>query len=99
LFIDAGENTPAPFVLGPVASVVSPSHSTHAISPADVLAVYCRVLNAPAPPCDVLCVRGDGFELGDGISPAAAAHVEAAWPVLQAWCREVVLVGAKSEKA
>ncbi len=99
LFIDAGEHTPAPFALCPVDADAPPSHSTHAISPAAVLAVYHRVLKAPAPTCDVLCVCGEGFELGDGLSPAAAAHAEAAWPALQSWCREAVRAGTENEKA
>ena len=90
LFIDAGEGSPAPFVLGPVESDETPSHSTHAITPAAVLAVYRRVVDESAPRCDVLCVRGEQFELGQALSPAATAHVKAAWPALQSWCRLAV---------
>ncbi|HNJ77291.1 MAG TPA: hydrogenase maturation protease [Azospira sp.] len=99
LFIDAGERTPAPFALCPVDAHAPPSHSTHAISPAAVLAVYHRVVKAPAPTCDTLCVCGESFELGDGLSPAAAACIEAAWPALQSWCREAVCAGTENEKA
>ncbi len=95
LFIDAGEGSSAPFALGPVEAAAPPSHSTHAISPAAVLAVYRRVLEATPPACDVLCVRGERFELGDGISATAAAHVEAAWPALQAWCRAAAAAGCE----
>jgi exonuclease VII small subunit len=27
----------------------------------------------------VLCVRGEAFELGEGLSEAASRHLEAAW--------------------
>jgi hydrogenase maturation protease len=90
LFIDAGEGTPAPCTLAalpPVADSVPPA-CTHALPPAAVLAVYRRVVDATPPPAQVLCVRGERFELGEGLSAAAAAHLEAAWPALQRYCRE-----------
>lgn len=87
LFIDAGEGTLAPFTLAPVVADGRPGHSTHAISPAAVLDVYARVVGTPAPSAEVLCVRGERFELGEALSPAAEAHLAAAWPALQAWCR------------
>lgn len=85
LFIDAGEGTPAPFTLLPAQPEDVPGHSTHALSPAAVLAVCRRVAGEP-PPASVLCVRGESFELGADLSPAAAAHLEAAWRALREFC-------------
>lgn len=91
LFIDAGEGTPAPYALDtlpPPVADAAPGPCTHALAPAAVLAVYRRVTGAEPPPAQVLCVCGDRYELGEGLSAAAAAHLEAAWAALQRYCRE-----------
>ncbi|MBW7902436.1 MAG: hydrogenase maturation protease [Rhodocyclaceae bacterium] len=90
LFIDAGEGTPAPFTLRPAQPDDALGHGTHAIPPAAVLAVYRRVVGGEPPPTSVLCVRGEHFALGEGLSPAAAAHLEAAWPRLQTFCHDLL---------
>jgi len=87
LFIDAGHDTPGPFVFrqaqaGAAASDAG-SCSTHALSPEAVLAVLPRVVHEAAPPAFVLCVRGERFELGEALSPAAAGHAERAFELLQ----------------
>jgi len=84
LFIDAGVATPAPFtfnLLAPGAS--SATHSTHALPPAAVLAVFREVAQVAPPPSFVLCVRGESFELGDGLSAGAQINLEAAWLLLR----------------
>ncbi len=92
LFIDAGHDTPGPFIFrqaqaaGDVAS-----HSTHALSPEAVLAVLPRVVHEAAPPAFVLCVRGERFALGEGLSAAASGHAEPAFEFLQALCRAAEL--------
>jgi len=53
-----------------------------------VLDVYRQVALAEPPPSFVLCVRGERFELGEGLSGPAAAHAEAAWRQLALLCRE-----------
>jgi len=91
LFIDAGHDTPGPFVFRQVqagAATSDPgSSSTHALSPEAVLAVLPRVVHEAAPPAFVLCVRGECFELGEGLSAAASDHAERAFERLQALCR------------
>lgn len=99
LFIDAGTGTPAPFTLLPVVADDTPGHSTHAISPAAVLAVHARVLGGDAPPAHVLCIRGECFELGEGLSAAAAANTEAAWSALQVFCHDLLRLSGGSKKA
>ncbi len=88
LFIDAGQDTPGPYALQPAVADDTPGHSTHAISPGAVLAVYCRIVGGEPPPASVLCVRGEAYELGEGLSAAATENLEAAWPALQQWCRD-----------
>lgn len=88
LFIDAGEGTPAPFSFAPVTALFNPAHSTHSLAPGAVLAVYGQALEQAPPPAYVLCVRGQRFELGEGLSPAGRQHLEAAWDFLRQLCTE-----------
>jgi len=86
LFLDAGQRTPAPWVLRQVQALATPTPSTHALSPEAVLAVLARI-GQPAPPTFVLGVAGERFELGEGLSAAASRHAEGAFALLQALCR------------
>jgi len=89
LFIDAGCGTPAPlafYAIGPARNPVV--RSTHELPPQGVLDVYRQFALAEPPPCFVLCVRGERFELGAGLSGPAEAHVEAAWRQLTRLCRQ-----------
>lgn len=88
LFIDAGEGTPAPLSFAPVTPLFNPAHSTHSLAPGAVLAVYGQALEQAPPPAYVLCVRGQRFELGEGLSPAGRQHLEAAWDFLRQLCTE-----------
>jgi len=89
LYIDAGCGTPAPLAFYAIEPARSPiARSTHELPPQGVLDVYRQVVLAEPPPSFVLCVRGERFELGEGLSGAAKAHVEAAWRQLTRLCRE-----------
>ncbi len=88
LFLDAGRETPAPFVFTEVAARRGESHTTHALAPEAVLDVYARSLGKTPPPSFALCVRGERFELGEGLSAEAAERLEAAWDFLQGLMRE-----------
>ncbi len=83
LFVDASVSAEAPFRFGPVAAQAERAPTTHALSPGGVLEVLERVQGQVAPPAFVLAVRGTAFELGEGLSPAAAANLEVAWQLLQ----------------
>ncbi len=87
LFIDAGHETPAPFVFRETVAAGKPGHSTHALPPESVLAVLPRISEQAAPPAFVLCIRGEKFSLGEGLSAAASAHAEAAFALLQQLAR------------
>lgn len=87
LFIDAGCATSVPaefYAIG--AASVFPAPSTHVLSPQEVLGVHRQVAGAEPPPSFVLCVRGERFELGEGLSVAAQANVESAWQQLMLLC-------------
>ena len=79
IFIDAGSGTPAPFELRRLAEAADFLHTSHALSPEAVLTTYRRVTGETPPEAWLLCVRGESFELGEALSAAAAAHLDAAW--------------------
>lgn len=83
LFIDAGENTADPYFFKQIHASPEPSHSTHALEPPAVLQVYLQIEGHEPPPSFVLGVRGEHFELGEDISPAAQQRVEAALKLVE----------------
>ena len=97
LFIDAGHGTPAPFTFRETAASSAASHSTHALPPESVLAVLPRVSDEAPSPAFVLCVRGECFALGEGLSKAAQAHADAAFVLLRRLCDGPVLEAWKNE--
>ena len=105
LFIDAGENTPAPFVFERIYPAAIASHSTHALPPQAVLQVYRQTEGKEPPPSFLLCVRGECFDLGEALSTSALARIDAAMhllerlirqPVAAAWNDLVTSVGARA---
>jgi hydrogenase maturation protease len=78
LFVDASVSCPTPFQLARLAPARDPSYTTHAVSPSAVLEVYRRLHGEQPPPCYLLSIRGDRFELGEGLSPAALVRLEQA---------------------
>ena len=88
LFIDAGENTPAPFIFEQIFPSTVPSHTTHALLPQAVLQVYRQMEGKEPPPSFVLCVRGEGFELGAEMTPTALGGIEAAMALLERLVRK-----------
>jgi hydrogenase maturation protease len=86
IFVDAGTGTPAPFELRRVQAAANFLHTSHALSPAAVLAVFQRLNSAAAPESWLLCIRGEGFDLGEQLSSSAVGHLKAAWPALLRLC-------------
>jgi hydrogenase maturation protease len=91
LFIDAGENTPAPYTFKQIAPATGIAHTTHELPPEAVLQVYFQTECSAPPPSFVLCVSGEKFELGEPLTAAASNHVEAAFALLMQLCRKVSL--------
>lgn len=83
LFIDAGENTPAPFVFARIFPSTATAHTTHALPPEAVLQVYRQTEGGDPPPSYVLCVCGDRFDLGEGLSAAAQSRIAEAMAWLE----------------
>jgi hydrogenase maturation protease len=84
LFVDAGRGTAAPFTFSEIHARPGLSHTSHGISPESVLDVYMRVRTETPPPAFVLCVRGDSFEVEEGLSTQAREALELAWTFLEA---------------
>lgn len=87
IFVDAGVGTEGPFELREAAAAAEFLHTSHALSPEAVLATYVRVQGDSPPPCTILCVRGESFELGEGLSAAATENLRAAGRVLLDLCQ------------
>lgn len=83
LFIDAGTGTPAPFSFREIFPRPGVTHTSHALAPESVLAVFVQVTGKTPPPAFLLCVRGENFELGAGLSPEGAPRLEQTWDFLQ----------------
>lgn len=77
VFVDASLDAPAPFTCTPVVATEDASYSSHELSPGAVLHAYRTLFDEP-PPASVLAIRGESFELGEGLSETAARHLEAA---------------------
>jgi len=88
LFIDAMMPCGEAFRFAPVQPLAGLTHTSHALSPEAVLMVYGKTYGEAPPPAFVLGIGGEAFELGEPISPAAAAHLEAAFGKLCHLARE-----------
>ena len=86
LFIDAHLSCQPPFAFAELKPESDRSYTTHAMSPAAVLQVYLDINRRPPPPTFLLSIRGEHFELGEGLSPAAQANLEAALAFAKALC-------------
>jgi len=86
LFIDAGEQTPAPFVFRQVDTGDAGPPGSHALAPESVLAVFRRVSREKPPAAFVLCVRGERFALGEALGALVRRHAEAAFALLTDLC-------------
>lgn len=78
VFVDAAVDAQAPFQWHEVTPAASRAVTTHAMAPSALLAAYEAHFGEPAPRALVLAVRGYAFGLGDGLSPAASANLDAA---------------------
>ncbi len=85
LFIDASIDATAPFAVTVLEAARDASFTTHAMTPEAVMHVYVELHDEPPPPCTLLAIRGERFELGEAISPAAATHLDAALAWAKTW--------------
>lgn len=78
LFVDAHLACPPPFTFTALRPENDRSYTTHAMSPQAVLQVFAEIHRRPPPPAFLLSVRGELFELGEPLSRAAQANLDAA---------------------
>jgi hydrogenase maturation protease len=78
LFVDASVSCPPPYQFTRLQPARDTSYTSHALSPAAVLHVYEEINRVPPPPAFQLAIRGERFELGESLSPAAASNLAAA---------------------
>jgi hydrogenase maturation protease len=83
IFVDAGQNTPAPFSFHPLSVNHVATPFSHALAPEAVLATYVQIYGGSPPPSYVLCLRGEQFELGEPLSIESAERLDAAHQFLQ----------------
>ncbi|MDE2310616.1 MAG: hydrogenase maturation protease [Betaproteobacteria bacterium] len=88
LFIDAGMDTPAPYAFYRAQPRGASTPFSHALTPEAVLAVYPQIYREAPPPAFILCIRGEQFELGTALSPAAASRLDSAMGFMQQLLQE-----------
>jgi hydrogenase maturation protease len=77
VFVDASLRARAPFEYTRLVPSRDPSHTTHSMSPEAVLEIH-REIVGPPPESWLLAIRGESFELGEELSAAARANLDAA---------------------
>ena len=88
LFVDANLTCQAPFEVTPLRAVQDASFTTHAMSPQALMQVFCDLQGMPPPPCTLLAIRGERFELGEPPSAQALAHLDAALQWAKTWLEQ-----------
>jgi hydrogenase maturation protease len=85
LFVDASLTCRAPFEVCELQAAQDASFTTHAMSPQALMQVFCNLQGVPAPPCSLLAIRGERFELGEPPSASAMEHLHAAQHWARSW--------------
>jgi len=83
LFVDASVSVAPPYEIGPLQPIFDATYSTHALSPACVLAVA-EKLGQFMPQAWLLTISGERFELGAPLSPSSESYLESAVDYLRA---------------
>jgi hydrogenase maturation protease len=85
LFVDASLDAPPPFRHSRLSPVHDASFSTHAMTPEAVMQVYADLHDEDPPPCTLLAIRGEAFELGEPMSAPASVNLESALLWASGW--------------
>ncbi|MDQ3061144.1 MAG: hydrogenase maturation protease [Pseudomonadota bacterium] len=85
LFVDASLNCAAPFEVTRLQPLQDASFTTHAMSPQALMKVYHDLQGQTPPPCTLLAIRGERFELGEPPGAAALDHLAAALQWAERW--------------
>lgn len=93
LFVDAAVNNHSPFSVQRIKPARDPSFTTHAMTPAAVLQVYQSTIKQVPPPCFLLKIKAERFELGEGLSRNARQNLQCAYE----WVIELLKHSSLSE--
>lgn len=85
LFVDASIKAEPPFSVSHIAPARDATFSTHAITPESVMQVFVDLHDDDPPPCFLLAIRGERFELGEDLSSNAQRHLEEALSWSRQW--------------
>jgi len=75
LFVDASVADGDGFDFIELKPVRDDSYTSHAMSPAAVLSVYQTIKKQSPPPCFLLSIKGEQFELGEDLSASARSNL------------------------
>jgi hydrogenase maturation protease len=84
LFVDASASLEERFTLMPIAPHRDASYTSHAMAPPALLYSHAQLIGPP-PPAWVLAIRGQSFELGEGLSASAGSALQAAVAAAARW--------------
>jgi hydrogenase maturation protease len=107
LFVDASVACINAFDFSQLSAAKDKSYTTHAMSPAAVLAVYVSIKEQSPPPSFLLCIKAETMELGEGLSSAAENNLQQAClfikqllqqPTLNHWLQQTEATNLKSER-
>ncbi|MCF8179720.1 MAG: hydrogenase maturation protease [Sulfuritalea sp.] len=88
LFVDASLDASPPCSLVRIEAARDASFTTHAMSPQAVLKVFADIDDGEPPPCWLLAIRGERFELGEEISEEARNNLVAALERAVEWIED-----------
>jgi hydrogenase maturation protease len=75
LFVDASLDCAAPFEVTALQAARDVTFTTHALSPESVMQVFRDLHDTEPPPCTLLAIRGERFELGEEPGKSALANL------------------------
>ena len=85
LFVDAAIGLQTPFAVSKVHPAAVAGFTTHALAPEALLQVYRDLERAEPPPCTLLAIRAQRFELGEAPGEQALADLTLALAWATAW--------------
>ena len=85
LFVDASVSCAAPYECHPLVAQRDDSYTTHAMSPAAVLAVYKHINKSEPPTAYLLTIRAYKFGLGEAMSKRAEKNLQCAYQYILDW--------------
>ena len=85
LFVDAAIGLQTPFAVSEVRPAAVAGFTTHALSPEALLQVYTELERTEPPPCTLLAIRAQRFELGEAPGEQALSDLAQALAWALAW--------------